>query len=276
MHRFTGIPRNQLWNSRKGRSVASGDDLDWSMVGGLAGAFLLVAAAMVLSGRLGEFFDMSSVLIVVGGTVGATVAHHSWDDMRDAWRMGLGLLRRRPNRDLLRLSKSVRADGTLVLDDEAQRTRDTFFRLGLELAVDGQQADEIRHILSTELFTSQEQAERSIRVFETMGSYAPALGLIGTLIGLIQMLGRLGDPASVGPAMAVALVTTFYGALSANLIFLPIAGKLRLRHREDSFLKAVTIEGVVSLAKQENLVLLEQRLQGFMAPHIEMRRARAG
>jgi len=255
----------------KARSVSSlqSRELDWSIVGGLAVSLALVTLGVLSSGKVAQFFDLSSILIVVGGTFGATLAHCSWGDICQAWSSLLGVIRASPDRssartrDLVKLSRAVRRDGTLVLEQASQRTWDPFFRLGLELAVDGQPSEEIRHILHTEMLTAQERAERSVRVFETMGTYAPALGLIGTLIGLIQMLGALNDPSTVGPAMAVALITTFYGAILANMVFLPIAGKLRQRHKEESALKSVTIEGTVSLARQESVVMLEQRLQSF-------------
>ncbi len=111
--------------------------------------------------------------------------------------------------------------------------------------------------------TSTDQAWRAVQVWETMGNFAPAMGLIGTLIGLIQMLGALQDPTTVGPAMAMALVATLYGSISANLLFFPVAGKLRLIAHEREQTKSITLEGLISIAQRENPMILEQRLRGF-------------
>jgi len=137
-------------------------------------------------------------------------------------------------------------------------------RKAMEITSDGQDASTIKRILETEMRASHQRATRAVQVFQTMGTFAPALGLIGTLIGLIQMLGALGDPSSVGPAMAVALTGTFYGAVLANLLFLPIAGKIKMQEEEDLLVKAITVEAMVSLSRQEGSIVMEQRLQSFL------------
>jgi chemotaxis protein MotA len=135
----------------------------------------------------------------------------------------------------------------------------------LNLVVDGQAIDDIKRILTTEMRSSTEQAWRSVQVWETMGNFAPAMGLIGTLIGLIQMLGSLQDAGTVGPSMAMALVATLYGSVSANLFFFPMAGKLRILAQEREQCKSITLEGLMSIARLENPMMLDQRLQSFAA-----------
>ena len=111
---------------------------------------------------------------------------------------------------------------------------------------------------------TSEENQKGIAVFETMGSYAPAMGLIGTLLGLVNMLGSLDDPSKVGPAMSVALLTTFYGAVLANMVFIPLAGKIKNIDASEILLRKITIEGILSLARQESPLIIEQRLQSFM------------
>jgi chemotaxis protein MotA len=164
---------------------------------------------------------------------------------------------------LMALSQQVKERGILILEEHATEGNDDFLRLGLTLVVDGHNVEEARRILTTEMRTSTDQAWRSVQVWETMGNFAPAMGLIGTLIGLIQMLGALQDPTTVGPAMSMALVATLYGSISANLIFFPIAGKLRLLAHEREQSKHITLEGLMSIAQRENPMILEQRLRGF-------------
>lgn len=166
--------------------------------------------------------------------------------------------------ELINLSYVSRKKGLLVLEDVAQETKDMFFKKALQLVVDGQKESDIKKILETEMNITSEENQKGITVFETMGTYAPAMGLIGTLLGLVNMLGSLDDPSKVGPAMSVALLTTFYGAVLANMVFIPFAGKIRNIDANEVLIKKITIEGVLSLAKQESPLIIEQRLQSFM------------
>lgn len=253
------------------RVFESPPNLDRSVVIGGSLAFVLLGLGILLAGgKVLSFIDPASFMIVIGGTVGATFIHFSIADVRYAWEQIKQVLSSHSpdahNRIvyLVRLGQKVRSDGLLVLDREARMCPDPFLRNALELTVDGQKQADVKHILENEMRTSTDRALRAIHVLDTMGGYAPALGLIGTLIGLIQMLGSLQNPASVGPAMAVALVTTFYGAILANLICLPLAGKLRVRHQEETLTKSITIEGVMCLGSQENPIVIEQKLASFL------------
>lgn len=259
-----------------GRLGAAGQ-LDSGVIWGFLISTALVLLGMYLSGSLLNYFSLSSIAIVLGGTIGATMVQFPIGDLRGMLRSVAAAIRSSDlsvptrMRDLLRLSRAVKSDGLMVLENESEKVSDPFYKLALQLAVDGQQANEIRHILTTEIATSSRQDERSVRILEAMGTYAPALGLVGTLIGLIQMLSVLNTPSAIGPAMAVALVTTFYGAILSNLIFLPLAGKVRVRSEEEGNIKNITLEGIVSIAKQENVVMLEQRMIGLGVAN--MRRA---
>ena len=245
-------------------------EVDRGVVGGLLLCAVLLVAGMVCGGTVGNFLSASSFLVVAGGTVGAALVNFSLYDLRYAWiafREVLLTKEYHPSeriRYLVRLAGLVRRDGLLVLEREGKHSGDRFLKTALQLTVDAQESNEIRRILETEMRSSTEKASRAIHVFEAMGSYAPAMGLIGTLLGLINMLGALEDPATVGPSMALALNTTLYGAVMANMVFLPVAGKLRNRSEEDAVVKAITIEGVLSLGKQENSIVVEQRLQSFL------------
>lgn len=243
---------------------------DKSILWGVGISALLVGLAIVLSGKALSFIDVPGFFLVCGGTLGATLAHYSFREMGFAWTSLVRLLRY-PTRDPLqrirsfsRLNQSMRSQGLLVLEGEAARERDPFLRKALELVADGAPVEDIRRILETEMRASYDRMHRAVQVFETMGTYAPALGLIGTLVGLVQMLGALSDPTAVGPAMALALLTTLYGALLANLIFLPVSGKLKNRCEEDWVLKSISIEGALSMARQENTIVMEQRLYSFL------------
>lgn len=250
--------------------IENGRQIDRNAMAGLLIAAVLIAAGIGISGRAGNFLDLAGFLVVLGGTIGTTLVQFSPADLSRAWRSLKGALLVRhyfPSERIeymVNLAVKVRAHGILILEREAKHCDDPFLKRAFELTADGQQHEDIRRILETEMRTSHERSSRAVQVFQTMGNYAPAFGLIGTLIGLIQMLGTLSNPESVGPAMSLALVTTLYGAILANLVFLPFAGKLKNRDEEELLIKAITIEGVLSLGRQENPIVLEQRLQSFV------------
>lgn len=247
--------------------------VDPGIIGGAALSLMLILIAVLSGGsNVLQFFDIPSIFIVVGGTLGATLVNFSVNDLQFAWQSLQNVIFKKEYRVheriryLVELGTKVRTEGILFLESASAREPDSFLRLGLEVTVDGQSAEDVRRILENEMRTTSERNHRAIQVFQTMGAYAPAMGLIGTLIGLIQMLSSLNDPATVGPAMSIALITTFYGALLANLFFLPIAGKLRNKAQEEVLSKAITVEGVLSIGKLENPIVIEQRLKSFLPP----------
>ena len=243
--------------------------LNTSLVAGLVCAGSLILFGAFWGGTPLRFINPEGFLLVIGGTLSATLIQFSLRDVRAA----VGASRATLSRDLtspgeriqylLSLSRRVKEHGILVLEEEAIGVDDEFLRLGLSLVVDGQGVEDTHRILKTEMRFSTEQAWRSVQVWETAGNFAPAMGLIGTLIGLIQMMGSLSDASAVGPAMAMALVATLYGAVAANLFFFPMAGKLRLCAQEREQCKKITLEGLMSIARLENPIMLEQRLQSF-------------
>jgi chemotaxis protein MotA len=253
-----------------GKRTFTGGDLDRSMLHGFLLSAGLVLVGALVSGQFLQFFDAASIVLVLGGTFGATLVQFSFREIKAAWNLTKRVSRSAPIhpshrvRDLMTLSQRVKQGGILILEDEAQRVRDRFFRTGLEIAADGQNELDIKRILETEVLTTTERDSRAVEVVQAMGSYAPALGLIGTLLGLVKLLGGLNDPATVGPAMSIALLTTLYGSLLANLVFIPVAGKLKAYADEQALIKTLTIEGILSISRIESPLILEQRLRQFM------------
>jgi len=164
------------------------------------------------------------------------------------------------------LSGKARKGGILALESSIKEVGDQYFAKGLQLVVDGIEINSVRNVLEKDIEYSSDRHRLGAEVFVTIGTFAPALGMIGTLIGLVQMLQNLEDPSQIGPSMAVALLTTFYGTLVANLIFLPIAGKLKTRSKEEMLVKELIMEGVISIASGENPRIMEQKLQSFIPP----------
>jgi chemotaxis protein MotA len=241
-----------------------------SLIVGLSISIGLVFVGALFGGNPLTFISAEGILLVLGGTFASTLIQFSTRDIRNAVRAARAVLFLPPEEPtdrisyLVDLSRRVKEQGVLILENEASRTADPFLRLGLDLTVDGQAPEEISRILQREMRTSNDQAWRSVQVWETMGNFAPAMGLIGTLIGLIHMLGSLQDASAVGPAMSLALVATLYGSVAANLFFFPMSGKLRVVAQEREFSKDITLEGLLSVARLENPIMLEQRLQSFV------------
>jgi len=160
----------------------------------------------------------------------------------------------------------ARKDGILALESHLSEVEDSFLVKGLGLAIDGLEPHAIGDILSTEIEFVEMRHRLGAEIFTTMGTFAPAVGMLGTLIGLVQMLMVMNDPSKIGPPMAVALLTTFYGILLANLLFLPVAGKLRTRSRQEILLKQLILEGIMSIQSGDNPRIVEQKLKAFIAP----------
>lgn len=244
--------------------------LDRGIIIGASISFALIVLGLVLTGQGIVAINPIALFIVLGGTFGATLVNYSWYDIKhafSAFQQVLFVSENHPRERialLVKLSNLVRVEGLLSLEQVAKRIDDPFLRSALELTADGQSAADIKQILETEMRASHDKATRGANVFQTMGTYSPALGLIGTIIGMMDMLSSLSDPSAVGPGMAVALTTTLYGAIFSNLLFLPIAGKLKNSSEEQLLVKAITVEGILSIGRQENPQIVEQRLQGFM------------
>jgi chemotaxis protein MotA len=242
-------------------------------VGWLA-AFGLIGSALVIGGDPAAFLSPSSILIVVGGTIGAVMVAYLMDDFKNLlviMKFVFSLRKLTPNEVINRIvtyAQQSRRDGVLALEGALETEDDEFLKRGLMLVVDGQDVESINQILDTEIEHMKKRHSAGADFYSQMAIYSPALGLIGTLIGLVQMLGQMEDPSTIGPAMAVALLTTFYGAVMANVLFNPIAGKLRIRSEEEQLLRNLELQGIMQIAAGSNPRIVEQQLHAYLAPEI--------
>lgn len=237
---------------------------------GIVAGFALIGISMFLGGSMSAYFDIPSIIIVVGGTIAATLISEKLPNVigamkvaRNAFRMPAGDLNV-TIATILRLSKVARKDGLLALEKET--FEDPFLAKAVRMAVDGLPAEEIRETLSAELLEMKKRHQRGQKLFRFMGATAPAMGMIGTLVGLVAMLRSLEDPSAIGPAMAVALLTTLYGAVIAFLLCNPIAEKLERYTAEESANMVVTIEGVDSIVKGLNAMVIKEKLNARLSP----------
>lgn len=250
--------------------AGTGKQLDVGTLVGVVAGLGLVYYAIQLGGNHKTFLDAQAALIVLGGTFGATLVNYPITEIVRS----VGLLSntlfpdRAPMQErisrLLHYARRLRTEPLQQVSSEFNEEPDPFFRKCLELLAEKVDEQEIRKVMSIELSFLEDRHRKGAQLFQTMGTLAPAMGLVGTLIGLIQMLQNLETPSQIGPAMAVALISTFYGALLANLFFLPLAGKLRSRSDEEFVLKELSIEGVRALAQGVNPRAIERRLLGFL------------
>lgn len=246
--------------------------MDIATVIGLGAGSVLIVAAIVLGGSALIFINVPSLLIVLGGTIAATLIKYSIADMANTVSviMKTFTVRNASPVDLVDRIKDMaeiaRREGLLAL--EGKDHGDAFLSKGLSLLADGVDASQVVMVLDRELQYSKERHKKGQSILKGMGATAPAFGMIGTLIGLVQMLASMDDPSKIGPAMAVALLTTLYGAVFANLVFLPLADKLDLRSKEEGLNRELVLAGVEAIARGENPRLIEQHLKVFLAPKI--------
>lgn len=244
--------------------------MDLATIIGMIVAFGLLLVA--IGKTLPNFIDIPSILIVFGGTAGATLIAIP---LKEAFGM-LGVIKNaffaKEKSDaeiiamMVRFATKARKDGILALENETANIDDVFLTRGIQLAVDGQEPEAIENILNTEIDSIKQRHKDGADLMSIMAALAPAMGMIGTLIGLVQMLKNMSDPGSIGPAMAVALITTFYGAILANVLFIPIGTKLKRRSSKEVGSKELVTEGILSIVAGDNPRIVEQRLHAFLQP----------
>lgn len=244
-------------------------------IGFLAGfGFIIWGISGSSSGDLMSFFNFESIVIVLGGTMAATFVSYPLKKVFTTLKVVKNAFTTKndmPNdiiKKIIDLANIARKEGLLALEEAGEEINDDFLKKGILLIVDGTDPDLVRNILETELTFMEERHKDGQGIFEAMGSYAPAFGMIGTLIGLISMLKTLDDPSTVGPKMSVALITTFYGSVLANLLFIPLANKLKGRSNEEIMIKELMVEGLLSIQAGENPRIIEEKLLTFLAPEL--------
>lgn len=245
--------------------------MDIATIVGVLLGFMVITTAIVVGGGWQIFIHLPSVAITIGGMLCATLIHFSLPQFLGIFSVVKKTIVTKipPKTELIQKMVNYaainRRDGALALEQQIHNVSDLFFVKGLQMLVDGQESEAIRDIMSLEIQNLQERHSTGKKILEFMGAAAPAFGMIGTLIGLIQMLRSLDSPESIGAGMAVALLTTFYGALSANLIFIPLAGKLGIYSKAESTAMEMIVEGICSIAQGENPTAVREKMQAFIS-----------
>jgi chemotaxis protein MotA len=245
--------------------------MDIATLIGLLAGFACVAVPVCLGADPRVFVHVPSMAIVIGGMVCATLIHFSLGQVLRIMTVVKKTLFCKLAEENELIQKMVnysainRRDGALALERQIPDAGDDFLVKGLQMVIDGQSEDSIEKQLYMEIQYLQERHADGKKVLEFMGASAPAFGMIGTLIGLVQMLGKLDDPSQIGAGMAVALITTFYGAFVANLLFLPMAGKLGIRSRRETLLREMVVEGLLGIVRGESPTGVREKMQAFVS-----------
>lgn len=246
--------------------------MDIATVIGVILGSVLVLMAIFMGGSIGAYMDAPSVLIVIGGATAATLAGFPLAAFMKMPRVvmktifakaedPLGLITQ-----LVELAEIARRDGILALENMTEQLEDAFLIRGIQMAVDGTDPEAIQVIMETELENLMERHEAGKGLLDAMGRFCPAFGMIGTLIGLVAMLSNMDDPSKIGAGMAAALLTTLYGALLANILFLPLADKLARRSGDEVLTKTIIIQGVMAIQSGDNPRNVQSKLMTFVPP----------
>ena len=246
--------------------------MDIATIIGIIFGFGVITAAIIHGGGAIAFIHIPSMIIVVGGMLCTVLIHFSLPQFLGIF----SVIKKTVLVKLLTPSELVqkmvnfaainRRDGSLALEEQIGKVDNDFIQKGLQMLVDGQEEDAVRDMMSLEIQYLQERHGVGKKILEFMGASAPAFGMVGTLIGLVQMLQNLSDPSEIGGGMAVALLTTFYGALLANLVFIPLAGKLGLYSKNEILTMEMTIEGICAISRGENPSIVREKMQAFISP----------
>ncbi len=244
--------------------------MDIATIIGIIGGFTLIVISILLGSPISAFLNMPGLLIVIGGTIMATLIMQKLPVVLGSVKIAMNAFQDRAEapqkiiQQIASLADKAKKRGVLALENE--KINNDFLARGVGMAVDGFDPQEIINTLRIEIESLITRHKTGHKVFKFMGATAPAMGMIGTLIGLVQMLQTLSDPAAIGPAMAIALLTTFYGAVLAFLIFNPIAEKLESRTKDEEILLEIIINGIDGIARGTSQMVLEDKLVSFLSP----------
>lgn len=245
-----------------------------TLLGLIIGNACIIISIIIGGGAIGQFIDAPSIFIVIGGMISALLVAYPVPTLIKGLKTAKYAFKKSeidPAKVVLQINElalSARKEGLLALEEIAHNMDDPFLQKGVLLIVDGTDAELLRNILETEIVFVESRHNDNQKVWEMVADLGPAWGMIGTLIGLIIMLGHLDDPSTLGPKMAVALITTFYGSVIANFIATPIVNKLKLASNSEILYKQLMVEGLLSIQAGENPRVIEEKLKAFLAPNM--------
>ncbi len=247
--------------------------MDLATIVGLVFGFAVIGGTIALGGGALSFLHIPSMCIVIGGMLCSVLIHFSMGQFLGIFAvirktiLVKVLLPTEIIQQMVNYAAISRRDGAMALEEQIRKTDSSFLAKGLQMLVDGQDEDSIRDVMGLEIQYLEERHKMGKQILEFMGASAPAFGMIGTLIGLVQMLKNLSSPEDIGAGMAIALLTTFYGAFLANLVFIPLAGKLGIYSQAEILAMEMTVEGICTISRGENPTVVREKMQSFVSPN---------
>lgn len=245
-------------------------------LGGLIGGIACVVISIMMDGDIMSFVNLPSIFVVLGGLAASTIMSFPGKQLKNVFNTTkIAYSKERTDiaksiNMIIEMANSARKEGLLSLDSMAEEIEDPYLRKGIMLVVDGSDPELVKSVMETEIGYMEARHNQTITVFSQMAAYSPAFGMLGTLIGLVNMLLKLDDPSTIGPSMAVAIVTTFYGVILANMIFTPIAKKLKAYSENEQLQKEIILEGILSIQDGENPRIIRDKLEAFLA-HMDIK-----
>jgi len=242
--------------------------VDLATLLGILGAFGIIGGAMTMSGGVGMFIDLPSVLIVFVGTIFVVLMKFSLGQFLGCFKVaGKAFMFKLVSpidliEEVVQLADDARKNGLLAL--EGKEVSDEFLQSGIQLLVDGHDAEVVKQLMTKDMNETVKRHDIGSKIWKQMGEVAPAMGMVGTLIGLVAMLSNMSDPASIGPAMAVALLTTLYGAMIANMLAIPISDKVALRKDEEGRIKSMVIDAIMGIQAGQNPRVIDSILRNYL------------
>lgn len=243
-----------------------------TIIGIIIASGCLVLAFVEEGGSITALLSPTAALIVLGGTIGATTMCFSLQEIKTVPKLlKITMFQKLPDEislinQIVEISEKVRREGILYLEQQLDQIEDSFMRKGIQLVVDGTDPEMVRMIMETEVYAIQERHEIGSGIFETAGGFAPTMGIIGTVMGLVNVLSNLESPETLGPSIALAFIATLYGIGTANILWLPIAAKLKNFSKKEDMLREIMLEGILSVQAGYNPVLVRERLTAFLKP----------
>ena len=244
--------------------------VDWNSIGGIVLAFVAIIGGQLLEGgHAGSLVQAAALLIVMGGTTGAVLLQSPIKIFLNGLRMSKWVVfppvhaPQELIKQIIGWSNIARKEGLLALEMQAASAKDPLARKGLQLLADGSSGEKLREVLEIDVSALEDYQKQSARIWEAAGGYAPTIGILGAVLGLIHVMENLSDPSLLGSGIAVAFVATIYGVALANLVFLPIANKLKILIAEQVVLQEILLDGFVAIANGENPRFIESRLKGY-------------
>ena len=242
-----------------------------TVIGFILAIGAIVGGQLLEGGHVSSIVQLTAAVIVIGGTVGAVMVNYPMAIFLKALAnskmifFNVHVDSRAMIAQIVQLATLSRKQGLLALEDKLKTLTDPFLKKGLQLVIDGTEPKAIREILEIEVEQFEDENNLSGKVYESLGGFAPTIGILGAVLGLIHVMENLADPSKLGSGIAVAFVATIYGVGSANLLFLPMGGKIKLKTRELVLARQLIIEGLVSLAQAENPKMIEEKLSGYLS-----------